>query len=96
MQASLALEAELNRERAGALGLTGQRLEGYLATCAELRDQLATSHPDARPALLEEYRKARAHAAECRWELIVQREAVGMRRHDDLDRWYPMPPAITE
>jgi hypothetical protein len=26
------------------------------------------------------------------WELVVQREALGIRRHAMLDRFYPIPP----
>jgi hypothetical protein len=29
---------------------------------------------------------------ELRHFLIIQREAIGLRRHEDVDRHYPMPP----
>jgi hypothetical protein len=95
MANSLALEAELNKERAGALGAAGRRLEDQLAQCTALAGQLDQATGPARQALLGEYRAARSKANTYRWELCVQREAMGILRHDDVDRWYPEPRIIT-
>lgn len=96
MQRAAGLEAELNKERAGALGLTAQKLERLLAQCAALAAQLATTSGAGRAGLLSEYREVRALAEQQRWYLCIQREAVGLRVHDDVDRLYPPPPVIQE
>lgn len=59
LQNASAWEAELNKERAGALGMT-----------------------------------AREESERQRWNLCVQREAIGARRHEDVDRLYPIAPKL--
>ena len=54
----LAVELEMQKEKASALRRTGERLDGLLA-------QL--------------------------WALIVQREAMGLTKHHDVYRLYPIP-----
>lgn len=34
----------------------------------------------------------RDDALRARWELVIQREAVGIRRNDIIERLYPIPP----
>jgi len=95
-QTSLAMEAELNKERAGALGRTGYLLELHLAQCRTLLEQLRDATGRERRRLVAEYRVARAEAEKYRWYLTIQREAVGLRRHDDVERLYPTPPVVRE
>lgn len=95
-QSSLAMEAELNKERAGALGRTARTLETHLDKCAQLAKQLELAASDARARLLAEYREEYALALKWRWYLCIQREAMGLRRHDDVDRIYPPPKNIKE
>lgn len=95
-QSSLAMEAELNKERAGALGRTARTLEAHLDQCTRLAHELDTATGDARAKLLAEYRESQALAAKWRWYLCIQREAMGLRRHDDVDRIYPPPKIIKE
>jgi hypothetical protein len=88
-----AWEAELNKERAGALGLTARELEAALEVCRGLATTLDALPPGAlRDLTLEDYREARTESERQRWNLCVQREAVGLRRHDEVDRFYPIAP----
>lgn len=90
LQSASAWEAELNKERAGALGATAKKLEAQLEKCAELGPQIdAATDPGLKELLLRDYRAAREEAERQRWNLCVQREAMGLRRHDDVDRLYP-------
>jgi len=103
-----AIEAEIQQERAEALGRAGERLEEALRLLWALRGELegrgGTLHTGSRDqeagnGALEEantsrYRAWHAHVVELRHFLIIQREAVGFRRHDDVDRHYPMPPDL--
>jgi hypothetical protein len=96
IQGSLALESELDKERAGALGRTGQQLELSLSKCQALLDRLRASAGRERRQLVGDYREARAEAEQWRWYLCIQREAMGLRRHDDVERLYPTPPIVRE
>ena len=73
------LRAELDRERAGALGRAGEKL----------RAAIAAVHTATDPAT---YEQLHAVARRARWELEVVREAIGLRHHGVLDELYPMPP----
>jgi hypothetical protein len=97
IQTDAAMTNELNRERASGLGRTGRLIEDAIAACAQLREHLATCPPGSRRAgLLAEYAEHRKTAIEQRWYLEVQREAMGLRRHTDLDTFFPIPPPIRE
>jgi hypothetical protein len=92
-----AMVSELNRERASGLGRTGRLLEEAIAACAGLRARLEGVPPGPhRDELLSEYRAQRAEAERQRWNLEVQREAMGLRRHTDLDSFFPRPPVLSE
>ncbi|MCU0698970.1 MAG: hypothetical protein MUC96_20905 [Myxococcaceae bacterium] len=92
-----AMVSELNRERASGLGRTGRLLEEAIAACATLKGQLeGLPAGPRRTELLREYAAQRAEAEKQRWNLEVQREAMGLRRHTDLDSFFPPPPAIRE
>ena len=41
--------------------------------------------------LVDEYRSLRRQARRYRWYLEIQREAIGLRRHELLDELYPIP-----
>jgi hypothetical protein len=99
------IESEIRKEKAEALGRAGERLEKTLLEIEGLRQELlslAKEHlePPAgdRDRLLREMRQnLAAHARLCeeakqlRLTLIIQREAVGLWRHEDVDRQYPVP-----
>jgi hypothetical protein len=72
------LIAELNEERVAALLRISRRLESLIN---QLR---ATDDPT-------EHRRLRAEATRYRWYLEVQREALGIRSHANLDEFYAIP-----
>lgn len=91
-QVDSAMNAELNREKASGLGRTGRRLEEAIAACQALAKRLSSeTRPAARREVLDEYRAHRERALQLRWELEVQREAMGLRRHTDLEHFFPIP-----
>lgn len=94
-EALLPIEVELLKERAWALKAVGERIEKLLAALSLLEASLTQRHGADRVPLIEEHRKLRAQAEAERWKLIVQREAMGLSRHDEVDRVYPLPPAIS-
>ncbi len=75
------LQRDLQSERAASLARATERLETALAELAEAEAALAAARTAAARALRSE---ALAHAAERLWFLVIQREAVGLRRHEDL------------
>ncbi len=90
----LSVEVELRGERAAALKRIGRTLEESVAELRRAEDALLCAPSERRDA-------ARAHRDEVRrrternlWYLIVQREAVGFFRHDDLALTYDLPPGL--
>ena len=83
---------EIAQEKAVTLGRAGERLEAALAILADL----AAAHASARNAaaraeLAAEYERAWRGAESARQTLLIQREAVGLRHHRDVDRQFPRP-----
>lgn len=80
-----AFEREATEEKAGTLGLAGVRLEEALARLRELDADPATPRSSDRDALVWEL-------AELTMNLIVQREACGLRRgREYVLRFYSVP-----
>jgi hypothetical protein len=104
-----AIEAEIQKERAEALGRVGERLEEALSVLQDLRQgveevsgnprggsrDLEAGGGAQRDANRARYRAWHARVLELRQFLIIQREAIGLRRHDEVDRQYPMPPDLS-
>ncbi len=88
------VERELQEERAAALARIAGRLGELVAQLGEARSRLGGLGPDERRGALEAYRALHAEARLYRWYLEVQREAVGLRRHDGLDELFPIPALI--
>ena len=89
------VDLEILREKGSALGRVGERLSASLARLSELARRLAeTPGEEERSRLARRYAQERARAAELRYYLVVQREAIGLRRHAEVDRAYPLPPAL--
>lgn len=84
---------ELNGERAAALARVARTFESILERLADARSRLPASG-DARREALAQYAELRQRALQYRWYLEVQREAIGIRRHQMLDEFYRIPPAI--
>jgi len=87
-------EREIRAEQATALARIAETLEGLL--CESERRRLAFGSLDGgeRRSARAEYEALRRRVVLYRWYLEVQREAVGLWRHDDLDRFYPLPPPL--
>ena len=87
------IEKELQAERAAALARIAGRLEELVRELAAL----AAATPDDPAESLEwhrRYTERRELALRYRWYLEVQRESVGITRHDGLDEMYPIPPGL--
>lgn len=78
-----ALEYDLRRERASALGNSGRAVQDAL---------LALRNANADDAVLQH--KLLYAAAKCVWRYFVQREACGMRDHDLVIEEYAIPKQV--
>lgn len=86
----LPVEAELVAEKATALARVTAKFETALDALARSERELASGgqvEPEVRARL-------RAEAAERLWFLIVQREAIGLRQHENLLRFYAVPAEV--
>ena len=90
----LAIEVEIRKEKASALRRVAEKLESQLLELASLSERVARAKPVERERLIAAHRLLRAEAEKQRWYLVVQREAMGLTRHDDVDRLYPLPPPL--
>ena len=89
-----ALDYEIAREKASALGRLGRRLEAALAALAAF-DAQADDEAPASPAIRRERRDALvAEAGEVLWSFIVQREACGLRDSARAMRDYGVPAEV--
>jgi hypothetical protein len=89
-----ALDYEIAREKASALGRLGRRLEAALAALADF-DAQAGDETSASAAERRERRDALvAVAGEVLWSFIVQREACGLRDSARAMRDYGVPPEV--
>src|SRR5262245_58816257 len=82
------LEREIRHEKARTLGKAGEALEHAAALAWERHRAAETGEQGA----AEAYRAAYEAARERRHRLLLQREALGLFRHGDVDRCYPLPP----
>ena len=89
------LESEILAEQAAALGRIGRRLEADIAELLELRAEIRRPGAPV-PALQERYRGLLREARRQLWVLMVQREALGFRRNDELAAIYRIPPPLSK
>lgn len=89
-----AVEAEIREEMASSLGRVGRVIDEQLAEMARLVAELPGLVEEAREAHVAAYNRARAKAQEYLFYLMVQREAMGLRNHDGVERMYRIPPAL--
>jgi uncharacterized protein YicC (UPF0701 family) len=90
----MAIEVEMQAEKASALRRLGARIESLLAELAQLERELPTLRGPKRAQCVARHKELRAEAEKQRWYLVIQREAMGLRQHADLDDIYPLPPAL--
>jgi len=92
-QAQATLEQEIVAEIAAALGRTAAKLDHALLRLELAGRALdAATEPDARAACAARFEECRQEALRARHELLIHREAVGIRRNDVLETLYPIPP----
>jgi hypothetical protein len=92
-QAQATLEQEIVQEIAAALGRSAAKLDLALLRL-ELagRDLDAVTDDTERAACAARFDALRTQALQARHELLIHREAVGIRRNDILETLYPIPP----
>jgi hypothetical protein len=83
-----AVQRDLQAERAAALARATEQLESALAELAAA-DAACAAGPTAAARALR--REALEHAGERLWFLVIQREAVGLHRHEELHEILRVP-----
>lgn len=98
-------EAEIKKEKAEALGRSGDRLGEALKALLVLEQELEAKiksaldqgiTTSARQEInrdIENFNKKREEVLRLRYYLIVHREALGLRKHTEVDRLFPIPKA---
>jgi len=86
-----AVTKEILGERASSLARATERLEAALADLARAEAAAAQAPTAARRAAREE---ALAEAAERLWFVVIQREAMGLRRHEVLHEVVRVPAEV--
>jgi hypothetical protein len=88
-------EAELRSEMAAALARIAGTLEGLLAELQRRREDFDRLREDEQALAARTYDTVREQVRLYRWYLVVQREALGLFRHDDVERHYPLPEPLS-
>lgn len=97
--------AEIRKEKADSLGRAGERLERALQELRAVRQELFDLLAAAPESLCDgkgrfsgefewkvtEYARLCERTKALRHALILQREAVGIWSHEEVDRQYPLP-----
>jgi len=86
------IEIEIRHEKARSLGKAGEALE---RACEQAWKQYRAAALGDRAAAFA-FRAAYQKARERRHVLLLQREAMGLYVHRDVDACYPMPPEPKE
>ncbi|RLB05473.1 MAG: hypothetical protein DRG50_07160, partial [Deltaproteobacteria bacterium] len=89
-------ELDIMREKAEALGRTGQRLDECLRKLMALEERIKAVEVETRGvkelnALIGEFNNVREKAITYLHYLIIHREAIGFRRHPILEKMYRIP-----
>jgi len=88
------LERQLVEEMADALRRSTEKVDTALATLVRIeRDIAAAATAAQRENLVGAFNRQRNCALQAYWELVIHREALGFRRHDEVARAYPIPPS---
>lgn len=82
---------ELAEERVAALRRISTTLESLIDQLHDSRERLRQAAGSDRERELAVWHDLRASAIKYRWYLEVQREAMGIRRHEMLDEFYRIP-----
>jgi hypothetical protein len=90
----LAIEVQIRQEKASALRRVGDTLEKLIAELTRLEGELRTVSGPTRAKRVAQYQQLWADADYQRWCLIVQREAMGLWNHEEVDLMYRLPPKV--
>jgi hypothetical protein len=91
-QAQATLEQEIVQEIAAALGRAAAKLDHALLRLELAGKDLDAATDDAeRAECAARFEELRGQALQARHELLIHREAVGIRRNEILDALYPIP-----
>src|SRR5689334_18613224 len=87
------LEREIVREIAAALGRSAAKVADAIARLAAAERALAgaPADPETRATLVARFNALGADALRARHELLIHREAIGIRRNEALETMYPIP-----
>ena len=85
---------ELHEERAAALQRISRTLEALILELHASAERARQASGVERERECAAWRQLRGRALKYRWYLEVQREAVGLRRHDVLDEFYRVPSSL--
>ena len=86
------LEKEIVQEMAYALGRSAAKVDHALLELELLSRELARAPESRRAELISAFLARREEAIRLRRDLLIHREAVGIRRNEILERMYPIPP----
>jgi Family of unknown function (DUF6665) len=87
---STALDYEIAREKASALGRLGRGLEAALAALKAFDARIIETNAEAR----RERKALVANAGHALWLFVVQREALGLRDSRQVMHDYAVPPEV--
>lgn len=95
-EAPTQVEVDIMKEKAEALGRAGARLEENLQRIKNLEQRIDMLEREGRGArevnaLIREFNQARQIALQYLHYLIIQREALGFRRHANIMGMYQIP-----
>lgn len=91
------LERELIEEMAYALGRAEDKVNVALLRLDVLdRERAQATEPAERAELAQRFNAQRREAQRSIRDLMIHREALGLRRHEALSNLYPVPPAADE
>lgn len=89
-------ELDIMKEKAETLGRTGAKLEESLQRLRALQEHIRILEKQGKGApevneLVREFNEVREKAFQYLHYLIIQREAMGFRRHANVQRMYKIP-----
>jgi len=82
------IQTEVLEEMANSLGRIGRKLEELITKLRQIEEKPSVP--------IEEYSAIRKEARLYYWYLIVQRESIGLRNHNDVTMQYRIPPSILQ
>lgn len=94
--AHASLLEEIAEAKAAALRRIAERLDELLGELASLQAGLDAAPCEARESVVSRFNETREQARLQRWFLEVQREAIGLLRHESLDEFYRVPAPIRD